>query len=418
MDLIVQQGGQTKGRLQQEWLPVFQYFFREMGYDVKREPEKNRVELTPILTQKKLNITPFDDNTVSSFRKKEREKMLIEKICLFLETAGTNVLEQEEGKEEGVINLKLGLLEIPHIKEPRLEITQCSNANFKKLVEAVRTEGKKANMKVRSSTENRKFDPSEIKVQIISPVASDDEFWKLYGEKYASILTVGIMAKLLEDAPLSVLSFVPVSNLLNLFGTGFQANVNKSSELRKKISGKLSESERDLQQKKLKKADIFFDYQFLIDDQNSKVLLFGGLHIKNTGTEVLRNPVVCIKTKPEHRVKITGQILPKSFSGTKGVQTNTEGVRGWKYMKENWLEDYEKKGELWICPIHTMEIIPGQTEVLSNLQISFPKSEQETMTVDAFVYFKEDRIETGANNRISISFLKKDNYNTNNTVQP
>ena len=76
-------------------------------------------------------------------------------------------------------------------------------------------------------------------------------------------------------------------------------------------------------------------------------------------------------------------------------------------MKENWLEDYEKKGELWICPIHTMEIIPGQTEVLSNLQISFPKSEQETMTVDAFVYFKEDRIETGANNRISISFLKK-----------
>ena len=65
-----------------------------------------------------MNITPFDDNTVSSFRKKEREKMLIEKICLFLETAGTNVLEQEEGKEEGVINLKLGLLEIPHIKEP------------------------------------------------------------------------------------------------------------------------------------------------------------------------------------------------------------------------------------------------------------------------------------------------------------
>ena len=62
-------------------------------------------------------------------------------------------------------------------------------------------------MKVRSSTENRKFDPSEIKVQIISPVASDDEFWKLYGEKYASILTVGIMAKLLEDAPF-ICSFI------------------------------------------------------------------------------------------------------------------------------------------------------------------------------------------------------------------
>lgn len=154
-------------------------------------------------------------------------------------------------------------------------------------------------------------------------------------------------------------------------------------------------------------AEVFFDYHFLVEPQQSKIQIFGSVQIKNSGTVPLRNPVICLKFKPGHQqMKITGQILPKNYVETKAV-INREGIKGWRYLKENWYEDFEKKGELWICPIHEMEIFPGEKELLPNLQISFPYSGGENVTVDAYVLFSGDGLECKANNRISWAVLEE-----------
>jgi hypothetical protein len=157
--------------------------------------------------------------------------------------------------------------------------------------------------------------------------------------------------------------------------------------------------------KLIKEAEVFFDYRLLIDkSDNKKIKVLGNLHIKNVGTEVLRNPVICLRAKPEESIKITGQILPPKVAQTFGVMSN-EGPKGWKYMNDDWLEQ-TMKGETWICPIQQMNIYPQQVESLSNLQINiFNLEEHETILVEAFVFFKEQELEFAANNHISISLV-------------
>jgi len=154
---------------------------------------------------------------------------------------------------------------------------------------------------------------------------------------------------------------------------------------------------------------VFFDYHLLIDEgEKQKIQLLSNLHIKNVGTTMLRNPVICIRSTTSKDIKITSQILPKNFSQTKGV-LNQEGAKGWRYVNENWLEEFDEKGEIWICPIRSTDILPGQTESLSNLQISLLDPEQKTIRVEAYVFFAEDHLEFKSNNQISLTLLKKVN---------
>ena len=154
----------------------------------------------------------------------------------------------------------------------------------------------------------------------------------------------------------------------------------------------------------MKKAEVYFDYHFLVDHQHSKVQIFGSLHIKNTGTAVLRNPVICLKFQPGHQeMKMTGQILPKNYVETKAV-VNREGVKGWQYLKENWFEDFEQKGELWICPIHELEIVPRENGVFVQFANQLSVYRREECYRRCLCVFFRGRIRYGANNRISWRF--------------
>lgn len=413
MDLTVQSGGKTLGRLKEEYFPVFQYFLRECGFDVRRDSEENQVLLEPVLSQKKVALIPWYDRAVASLRNKQQEKLIFDKMKEFLERAGvtTNILQGGDIREgDFVLQVHLAVLEIPQTKDPLLEMTLCTSIHFEKMMDVIRSECKKCKIKARFNTEDKQFAPSVIKIRMMSPVLSEEKNVQVYAEKYASVITNGLLSKLLGDAPLSVFSLLSVQEVLKFFSPGFQANriPAPAPEAKRAVAGQISQKTRKLFPKGvMKKAEVYFDYHFLVDHQHSKVQIFGSLHIKNTGTAVLRNPVICLKFQPGHQeMKMTGQILPKNYVETKAV-VNREGVKGWQYLKENWFEDFEQKGELWICPIHELEIVPGKTESLSNLQISYPYTGGENVTVDAYVYFSEDGLEYGANNRISWAVLEE-----------
>jgi hypothetical protein len=231
------------------------------------------------------------------------------------------------------------------------------------------------------------------------------------------MLVMGILARLQGDHPLSVLSYIPFNELpfLGKDLTKAQQTGGTSIETKKSVPKNRESAVKKLREEKQRKeklieekrreAEVFFDYQVLLDSNNSnKIMVLANLHIKNTGTEVLHNPSICLRSIPAESIKIAGQILPPDAAQARGVM-NDEGTKGWKYMNDDWLEQAQEKGELWICPVQPMDILPRQVESFQNFQISILKPEEhKSVKVEAFVFFKEQGLEIPSNNRISLSF--------------
>jgi hypothetical protein len=223
-------------------------------------------------------------------------------------------------------------------------------------------------------------------------------------------ITIGILARFHENSPLSVLSLVPIEIFSNMFVHSENTGLNLEPAMQKEK--RLPEKKKFLLKKptitKRKEAEVFLDYHIFIEEleERNKIKLIGNLHIKNIGTEVLRNPVICLRSSPSESIKISGQILPPNVAETLGVMKNEE-TKGWKYMNEEWFEEMER-GETWICPIQSKNINPRQTESLTNLQISVLQPEENSnIRVEAFVFFKEQDLEISSSNQISLLLTKK-----------
>ncbi|MED4912172.1 hypothetical protein P9761_28880 [Brevibacillus centrosporus] len=152
-------------------------------------------------------------------------------------------------------------------------------------------------------------------------------------------------------------------------------------------------------------AEVFLDYTLFHSDlEHRPFLLIGNLYVKNTGTEDLINPIICLRVSPMESIKLGGQILPPNLVETMGVQSSS-GIKGWRYLEDDWFSQAQERGEYWIAPIQPILISPKATEPFQNFQISIKKPENGSIvTVEAVVLFNEQEIHFPANNRIAISF--------------
>ncbi|WP_211241940.1 hypothetical protein [Ectobacillus panaciterrae] len=341
------------------------------------------------------------------YRKGKLEWKILEHIQKFLSGCGAKVIMKNDQavSVKADLHVKLSLLEFPSIKEPILELTHDSTSMNQNWLNLFRNECWKLGTKFNSNQEVNQLVPY-VRVQLKYPEINDELFWNRFGENCAIIVAMGILARLQGNSPLSFLSNVSFENFPILFGAS-SSKKQMNDSLKKVKKDVLDDQKLTIEKpsKIIREAEVFFDYRLLIDkSDNKKIKVLGNLHIKNIGTEVLRNPVICLRSTSEESIKITGQILPPNVAETFGVMSN-EGPKGWKYMNEDWFEQ-TMKGETWICPIQQMNIYPQQIESLSNLQINiFNLEEQESILVEAFVFFKEQGLEFAANNRVSISLL-------------
>ncbi|MBT2617224.1 MULTISPECIES: hypothetical protein [unclassified Bacillus (in: firmicutes)] len=321
------------------------------------------------------------------------------------------ILRDEKKESEGAdLHVCFSLFEIPGIKEPILELIHNSKSANKKVLDIFHYECTRTGTKFKSNEVVRSSSNPFINIQIMYPVITDEDFWKKLGEKYAMSITIGILARFHESSPLSALSLVPIEIFSNMFLHSEKTGVNLEPAMQK--VKRLPEKKKFLLKKpaitKRKEAEVFLDYHIFIEEleERNKIKLIGDLHIKNIGTEVLRNPVICLRSSPSESIKISGQILPPNVAETLGVMKNEE-TKGWKYMNEEWFEEMEK-GETWICPIQSKNINPRQTESLTNLQISVLQPEENSnIRVEAFVFFKEQDLEISSSNQISLLLTKK-----------
>lgn len=152
-------------------------------------------------------------------------------------------------------------------------------------------------------------------------------------------------------------------------------------------------------------AEVFFDYTLIHSDSNEKpYLLIGTLQVKNTGTEVLYNPIVCLRVSPADSIKMGGQILPPRLVETLAVQ-GSNGLKGWRYLDDDWFTQAMERGEYWIAPIQPVAIPPQSAEAFQNFQVSFLKQDSgKAIVVEGVVLCNDQSVHFSANNRIAVSF--------------
>lgn len=400
MDMKIELGGRDAGTIRYDSLPAFYYVFRELGFQVHIDSKNQKVQLKSGLAGKQIWISADHDSRQEAFRKAKLERTVLEHIKNFLTSCGAEVLLNGEMgyAEKTDLHLKLALYEIPSIKEPILELTYNISQDDKKWVEHFQNECRLAGTKFRVNEVTTNGNSSIMKIHIMYPEIMEDLFWNKFGENHAMIITTGILSRLIGSSTLSIFSLVPLEL--------FQIHEAPTEKNKKNDVAEKQRQEKILETKK-EEAEVFFDYHLFVDaDDGIKIKIFGNLHIKNSGTEILRNPVICIRSTPLESIKITGQILPPNVTKTLGVMNN-DGAKGWKFMNDNWIEEAEEKGETWICPIQSLNILPGEMESISNLQISVLKLAEKNIRVEAFVYFIEQGLEFHANNKISLMLSQK-----------
>jgi hypothetical protein len=160
-----------------------------------------------------------------------------------------------------------------------------------------------------------------------------------------------------------------------------------------------------VQVEKRVEAEVFFDYTLIHSDSSERpFLLIGTLQVKNTGTEALSNPIVCLRVTPPDSIKMGGQILPPKLVETLAIQ-DSGGMKGWRYLDDDWFSQAQERGEYWIAPIQPVLIEPKSTEAFQNFQISFLKQPSgQAVMVEGVVLCNNQEVNFSSNNRIAISF--------------
>ncbi|UQD51871.1 hypothetical protein C0971_07320 [Bacillus methanolicus] len=148
----------------------------------------------------------------------------------------------------------------------------------------------------------------------------------------------------------------------------------------------------------------WFSYAVMLpdlDEDEMEVIVVGNLIIKNTGTETLNNPTICIRIKPPQDVRLGGKIGSVTHTALMIDGTNTEA---WHYIHDNWKEKTMDTGEHWLKPNHCRQLEPGEKLTFANeLRISTSKEDKFVM-VEGFFYCDEIKNGITALNNITINF--------------
>lgn len=435
MDVEVYYGGQRGGTMPYTVLPAFRLFCKQNGFQIKWDPKNKRIDLDSGLKGKICVLAPGGGAGETAY-----EREILGKVHRFLSDFGIEVVLFEKKSDiPGDIDvaIRFSAKELRTAVKPKLELFQSENEKSKSLISNLQAELKHTGITclLKAQKEIRSVH-SFLAIQLLLPKAADASRRKAYGEKIAFYLASGILRYFQATQKIFPISYLPPHILKEFFSSVWkdstllprhigeqeleqvvdqelepQDHQSEQAEPENEEQEKLSEvvalvdEEKQTPTEKRLDAEVFFDYTlFHSDAEHRPFLLIGNLYVKNTGTEDLINPIVCLRVSPIESIKLGGQILPPNLVETMGVQSSA-GIKGWRYLEDDWFAQAQERGEYWIAPIQPLSIAPKATEPFQNFQISIKKPETgSTVTVEGVVLFKDQEIHFPANNRIAISF--------------
>jgi len=141
------------------------------------------------------------------------------------------------------------------------------------------------------------------------------------------------------------------------------------------------------------RIESYFQHFTDFDFELRRISVYANLFFRNTGSETIENPEIMIQISPESTGELSGKILSPSLIQVFGVYMKTKKgpQRGWSFAREDWFSHGKKTGEYRIQSIEPIQLTPGSSYELRELQIDFefPKL-AGTIQIDAYIFSGED----------------------------
>jgi hypothetical protein len=411
MDVEIYQNGEKKGRIAYPSLLFYQLLCQQAGFRTRWDPRERKLHLVAGLENRKVYLASDTEDKDLSY--------IMEKTESFLAGTGADFLRLRGNappSDQGDVCLYVALERIQS-DTPRVHILHTPGPRGQIWARAFGKEFRMGGFTVRVKRHPKQRSPLpvvELRCQLPEGKNREEEVL----ERIAFILASALFRGLTGDNPLAALPYLSPESL-NHFLPFPTSNETKTEEVPKAgavdvvgdadlvASQKPDAPEESPLPAPIRQAEVYFDYQLLIpESEESPYLILGNMLIKNTGSEDLLNPVICLQATPANRVRVKGRIVPPKMVDTLGVQSvDGSSTAGWQYMESDWFQQAKERGEYWIRPIRPLRISPGETEIFSNFQINISKPEKGgTVTVQGVVFFNDKDIRFPSNNRVTISF--------------
>lgn len=400
--------GQACGTIPFASLPVLRLFCQDHGVPFQWDPNQSRVDLSPGLKGKicvlKLGERPLSAATDAHHL--EREMLL--QIQQFLIHAGVSVVFSSglvnTPPAGTIIQITVQLEETT--SPPKVILFQNENQLHSTLLRCLESELKDSDI---STSVDVRHDgqPSPItEVCCQLPADMDASTRKKWVNRCAFAVASGILRHYLTEYDVPSLACLSPA-MLGILAAAPKAQPVRTAQ--EEPEGETSQKEKGARPAQVQgtlDAEVFFDYTVVRSEmEHQPFLILGNLYIKNTGQDVLINPIVCLRAEPPENIRLSGQILPANLVETMGIQS-PEGVKGWRFLEQDWFEQAQKRGEYWIAPIQPVRIAPNEIHPFQNFQITVQASNtsSRSVTIEGFVFFREQQLQFSSNNRIALSY--------------
>ncbi|MFF2529467.1 hypothetical protein ACFVS2_11250 [Brevibacillus sp. NPDC058079] len=456
MDVEVYYSGQRGGTMPYAALPAFRLFCKQNGFQLKWDSTNKRVDLDSGLKGKVCVLFTGMSSEGTAY-----EWEVLGNVQKFLSDSGMEVVLSQNNPslaKNTDVAIRFSLKEMRALEKPRLIFFQSEDEKRQDLVKCLRTEMQQSGIPCLYKVIKNQKQSSIVHIQLQLPLYTDVSKRKIYAEKISLHLASGVLEYFQNGLHIQPMAFLP-PNILKLFYSTMlfasdeesqkgadekpiaeeQSTIQESDQPSVEASDSNSEvnseenselnSEREelsiLAEEKLLEhvvtihpieevseqvelrtaAEVYFDYTLIHSESVEKpYLLIGTLQVKNTGNLELKNPIVCLRVSPVDSIKMGGQVLPPKLVETMAVQ-GTSGLKGWRYLEDDWFAQAMERGEYWIAPIQPVTIVPESTESFQNFQISFMKQEAgKGIVVEGVVLCNDQTVHFSANNRIAVSF--------------
>jgi hypothetical protein len=433
MKIQVHYNGDMRGEIPYSSLPAFRLLCEQNGLQVRWNAEERSLHLNSGLSGIKIFLASgLHESGTSLKRESGYEHEVMKKIKEFLSDSGADITllyDHSLTPSYGDMCTRLTFLQDDLVKIPEITLYYDWYMNTKKVLDYFEEQFQNAEVTFTAKRRSRtslNMPLFDLQCHLPSSNEASSSFFLI--EDIAVSLSSGILLYFQETGQTSPFACLPLCGLKEFIHETSvnqepSASMIQSKEyekmvtlLEKRIDEDSNVSESEVEHIEVKglslpaeeaqmQAEVFFDYIVLPSErEESPYLVMGNLYIKNTGQENLYNPVICLKATPADGVKLQGQIIPANMVETLGMQSS-EGAKGWRYLQKDWFAEAMERGEYWIAPVQHFEIAPEEMQALDNFQLSILKPEEPgTVTIEAFVYFKEREVPFASNNHIVFSF--------------
>ncbi|MFB4163984.1 hypothetical protein ACE1TI_09115 [Alteribacillus sp. JSM 102045] len=402
MKLEVYYHNRSIGKIESASLVPFIQYCEEEGYTVKWDLEHKKLHLESGLKAQKLTI-------IKEKEENKHQTQLRKDLKTFLFETGITINESngQEFLNENSIILKLNAVTNSDIDFPIVEISYNFQPKQKGLKSSLHHRLEVLHIEHEFKKEKSDLPSPSLSVECELPKQYNTEDWQLFCQKISLSLALGICRYLFDSLDTKASSQSKV--FLNPF---FEKSTAQKSIQHKKpqpvsIKNQENSSSSNSESPSLTKdsrAEVYFDYTVYTAKSKDQYIATGDLNIVNTGGTDLINPLICIKVQPVESINLGGQILPPAMADTLGIQSSG-GMRGWKFMDNDWFEKAQERGEYWIGPIEDLLIPPGESTSLPHFQLTIEEPEEKEMAIiRSVVYFQDKKMSFTANNDIRFSF--------------